>query len=150
MGNIEPQLLARAHQQSRKDQTSYLTKIVVHPDVAEELVRQTALKLTEAIASPPDVSAQPCRFEGKLSGGSGQAAARQLSGIGSMGHRRSVLFHPSGERTQAAIAEASLTIYAQTGHSVPEEQLAVVARDILEKIPVPPVISHFTFAKNGE
>src|SRR6185369_3751896 len=41
-------LLAQAYQQSRRELRSYLTRMVLRPDVAEELVQQAALKLLEA------------------------------------------------------------------------------------------------------
>ena len=41
-------LLAQTYQQSRRELRSYLTRIVLRPDVAEELVQQAAVKLVEA------------------------------------------------------------------------------------------------------
>jgi RNA polymerase sigma-70 factor (ECF subfamily) len=46
--------LARAYQHSRRDLKSYLTRIVVRPEVAEELVQQAALKLVESAGRPTD------------------------------------------------------------------------------------------------
>ncbi|HUG25667.1 RNA polymerase sigma factor [Piscinibacter sp.] len=41
-------LLAQTYQQSRRELRSYLTRIVLRPDIAEELVQQAAVKLVEA------------------------------------------------------------------------------------------------------
>lgn len=41
-------LLAQAYQQSRRELRSYLTRMVLRPDVAEELVQQAAVQLLEA------------------------------------------------------------------------------------------------------
>ena len=46
------QFLASAYQQSRKDLTAYVTRMVVRPAVAEELVQEAALRLLES-ANPP-------------------------------------------------------------------------------------------------
>ena len=42
------ELIARTYQGSRRELRSYLTRIVLRPDVAEELVQQAAVKLLEA------------------------------------------------------------------------------------------------------
>src|SRR5262249_61912693 len=48
------QLLASAYQQSRKDLTAYVTRMVVRPAVAEELVQEAALRLLESAHPPTD------------------------------------------------------------------------------------------------
>ena len=48
MNRTASDLLAQAYQQSRRELRSYLTRMVLRPDVAEELVQQAALKLLEA------------------------------------------------------------------------------------------------------
>lgn len=54
MTSTQAEWLANAYQQSRRDLTAYVTRMVVRADVAEELVQQAALKLVEAEQPPAD------------------------------------------------------------------------------------------------
>src|SRR5437867_2349479 len=54
MPNARSELLAQAYQQCRRELTSYVTRMVLRPAVAEELVQQAALRLVEADHAPTD------------------------------------------------------------------------------------------------
>ena len=48
MDSARNESIGKAYQQSRRELRSYLTRMVLRPDVAEELVQQAAVKLVEA------------------------------------------------------------------------------------------------------
>jgi RNA polymerase sigma-70 factor, ECF subfamily len=54
MLNARSELLAQAYEQCRRELTSYVTRMVLRPAVAEELVQQAALRLVEGDHTPTD------------------------------------------------------------------------------------------------
>lgn len=54
MVNAQSELLASAYQHSRRDLSTYITRIVVRPEVAEEIVQEAALRLVQAENLPAD------------------------------------------------------------------------------------------------
>lgn len=54
MVNAPSELLASAYQQSRRELTTYVTRMVVRPEVAEELVQEAALRLVATDKVPSD------------------------------------------------------------------------------------------------
>ena len=132
----EPQgPVAQAYQQSRRELRSYLTRIVLRPDVAEELVQQAAVKLIEAQqddkGAPPDAEG----MRAWLFRVGTNLAIDHLRRHSTWRENIMLEAREVAERTDAFLAESSLLRGSAEMSAIAREHLAVCFACTLRNLP---------------
>ena len=134
--SIESQgLLAQTYQQSRRELRSYLTRIVLRPDVAEELVQQAAVKLVEAGQGDKEVPQDADGTRAWLFRVATNLAIDHLRRHSTWRENIMLEAREVAERSDAFLAESALLRGSAETSAIAREHLAVCFSCTLRNLP---------------